>query len=412
MLKLTPYFLLIISSLFFFSCQKEYSTQDSIPVPGGAAVFTIAGGTGTCTNAIFAGNYQTGILLTAANKVTITVKVDTIGSYSMVIAVVNGISFKGAGIFTTTGTQVVVLTGSGTPLSAGTFNFSPGLSGCTFSITVLGSNASTAIFTYGGSPGICTAAVPNGIYKAGTALTSSNAVVISINVGTVGIYTIATPVVNGFSFVGSGNFTTTGNQSVTLTATGTPGNAGISTFTPPNNGCSFSVTVLPNIVIPITGSFHVKINDTLTTFNIIASTFVRSTATNEKRFDLTGTSTNGYYRLTITIGAPTAIGNNVGLGPQPVRLFLEDDPATPDLDESQGSYAFYTLSTSLGNDSWLTDVYGIKGLINISANTSNTTSGSITATFSGTLNDIDDPTLNRYTFTEGGFTSISYMILN
>lgn len=411
MLKLTSYFLLIISTLLCFSCRKEFSLEVE-PVIVQTAVYSFSGTPGSCTNPAYAGNYQKGKVLTVDNKISISVDVKTIGTYIIATAAVNGITFKGTGTFTVTGPQVIWLTGLGIPIAEGTFNYLPATGSCSFSIVVLSNNAPTAIFTYAGSPGTCIPAIPSGVYTSGAALTAANTVVIGVNVSAVGIYTIATPVVNGFSFVGSGNFTTTGNQSVTLTATGTPGNAGISTFKPPNNGCSFSVTVLPNIVIPITGSFHVKINDTLTTFNIIASTFIRSTATNEKRFDLTGTSTNGYYRLTITIGAPTAIGNNVGLGPQPVRLFLEDDPATPDLDESQDSYAFYTLSTSLGNGGWLTDVYRIKGVINIAANTSNTTTGNITATFSGTLNDIDDPTLNRYTFTEGGFTSISYMILN
>lgn len=277
-----------------------------------------------------------------------------------------------------------------------------------------GSASGTAHYTFDGGTGACTGALINGTYTAGTALTATNAVVVSVNVDSIGTYSITTSTVNGISFRATGTFTSTGIQTITFAGTGTPTTAGAFNFSIGSNGCSFSVIVLPNIVIPPGGSgtFTVKINGMLTTFNIQAATLLRSVATSEKRFDLTGISTDGAYRLTITIGDSTSVGNNVGIGNQPVRLFLEDDPATPDIDESEDSYAFYTLSTSLGNNNWLTDVYRINGMINISANTPAATTGTITATFSGTLNDFNDPALNRFTFTEGIFTNISYLVLN
>ena len=273
-----------------------------------------------------------------------------------------------------------------------------------------GTTGGTAKYTFDGGTGSCTDAVVSGTYTAGTALAATNTVSILVDVDSIGTYIISSSTTNGMLFKGTGSFTDVGPQTITLIGTGTPSAAGTVTLTIGTNGCTFPVTVLPNIIVPppVGGTFQVKINDTLKTFNIQAATLIRSTATNEKRFDLTGISSDGNYRLTITIGDSSSTGNNVGIGNQPVRLFLEDDSATVDFDESVDSYAFYTLSTSLGNDNWLTDVYRINGLINISANTPNT----ITATFSGTLNDFSDPTLNRYTFTEGVFTNITYMVLN
>ena len=245
MLKLTPYLLLIISSLVFFSCQKEYSIENT-QVAGGTAVFTFTGAGAACANAIIAGNYQKGVALTAANKVTVSVEVTTIGTYIISTSIVNGLSFKGIGTFAATGTQIVELIGSGVSLKAGIFNFTPSTTGsCTFSITVLDSNTPAAVFTYDGAPGNCTSALPGGIYTAATAVSSANNIILNVNVVSTGSYAISTPTVNGFSFLGSGSFTTTGSHAVTLIAVGQPITSGAFTFTPTNNGCSFVVTVLP-----------------------------------------------------------------------------------------------------------------------------------------------------------------------
>lgn len=276
-----------------------------------------------------------------------------------------------------------------------------------------GSVSGTSVFRFDGGSGNCTGALLDGIITAGTALTAANTVTIQVNVDSIGTYSITTSTADGISFSGSGTFINTGAQEITLTGTGTPSAAGTFTIAIGNGGCTFSVVVLPAVVTPPGGfgTFTVKLNDTLKTFNILQATLIRSVATSEKRFDIAGVSTDGLYRLIITIGDSSAVGNNVGTGNQPVRLFLEDDLATPE-DESEDSYAFYTLSTSLGNNNWLTDVYRENGMINISANAPAATTGTITATFSGTLNDFTDPALTRFALTEGVFTNITYMVLN
>ena len=414
-----PLILSVAVSIFLFSCEKEFSIENgNTPAGGGSstgtAVYTFVGGSGNCTDAIVNGVYSAGSPLTSSNTLVVQVNVTTIGSYILSTNSLNGISFTGSGAFTAPGVQTITLTGAGTPTDAGTFPFQPGTSGCSTSVTVTGANATPAVFSFDGGTGECTDAVINGAYITGTALTAANTVIVKVNVDTIGSYNISTSSSNGVSFSASGSFTATGPQTITLQGTGTPAAVGLFTFSVGTNGCSFSIIFLPSVVVPPGGggTFQVKIDGTLTTFNVIASTLLRSVATNEKRFDLTGVSTDGNYRLTITIGDSSSSGNNVGIGDQPVRLFLEDDPATVNIDESEDSYAFYTLSTSLGNNNWLTDVYRINGLINISANTPAATTGTISATFSGTLNDYTDPTLTKYTFTEGTFNNISYLVLN
>jgi len=106
---------------------------------GGPAVYTLNGAPGACSGAITAGTYTAGTALTSANQVTVNVTVATIGTYNITTNTSNGMTFSAAGTFTTTGTQPVVLVGSGTPATAGAFNFTAtaGVSTCTFSITVV-----------------------------------------------------------------------------------------------------------------------------------------------------------------------------------------------------------------------------------------------------------------------------------
>jgi hypothetical protein len=109
-------------------------------LPGaGPAVFTFVGSPSACTNATVEGTYIITTPLTAANKVTVQVNVTTIGSYSAITTnTVDGFLFSsGAGTFTVTGLQTVVLTASaGPPISAGPQPFTIQGGGCTFTVPV------------------------------------------------------------------------------------------------------------------------------------------------------------------------------------------------------------------------------------------------------------------------------------
>lgn len=100
---------------------------------GGSAAFTV-----NCSSAIPAGTYQVGTALTSANTITLNVTVTTTGTWSITTgSAVNGVTFAGSGTFTTTGAQTIVLTGSGTPVAGGPFNFpiTVGTSTCNFPCT-------------------------------------------------------------------------------------------------------------------------------------------------------------------------------------------------------------------------------------------------------------------------------------
>ncbi|MEJ7586023.1 MAG: hypothetical protein WKI04_00540 [Ferruginibacter sp.] len=264
-LKLKSPVLLFILSIFFYSCEKEYSIEGN--VVAGTAVFSFTGSPGTCTNAVVTGAYDAGVALGATNNVTIEIDVTTIGSYSITTATINGISFSGTGSFTVTGPQTVSLAGSGIPLVSGTFSFTPDPGGCVFPVVITnGGRTSTAAFTFTGAPGACTTATPAGTYQTGTALTASNTITIDVNVTTPGTWVITTPAVNGMTFSGSGNFTTATPQTVTLTGSGTPVTEGVFDFTLPNNGCSFPITVFTGT--PATDFLKCTIDGVARTFNV------------------------------------------------------------------------------------------------------------------------------------------------
>jgi hypothetical protein len=105
-----------------------------------------------------------------------------------------------------------------------------------------------AEFTLGGSPASCTGFVTAGVYTAGTGLIANNTVTFDVTVTTIGSYAISTAAVNGVTFSKTGDFTTTGAQTITLDGTGTPTAAGDFVYTVTNgstNNCSYTITVVP-----------------------------------------------------------------------------------------------------------------------------------------------------------------------
>ena len=99
-------------------------------------MFTYDGAPGHCTNISQTGRCVAGMPLTSFDIIKIDVNVTVAGSYSIKTSQINGFSFSGSGIFETAGYNVVFLTGNGTPILDGIFEFSPGNNGCLFPITV------------------------------------------------------------------------------------------------------------------------------------------------------------------------------------------------------------------------------------------------------------------------------------
>ena len=241
-----------------FTSRINLSTNGTGGGGGGTASGTLGASAGNCTPVTNAGTYTQGVLLTSANTVTVTVTVATPGTYTISTNTVNGVTFSKTGTFTATGTQTVILNGSGTPVGSGNQNFkvSFGSSTCNFTLN-FGTGAAPATGTLGGSPGLCSPITPAGTYTQGIALTAANTVSVQVNVTVVGAYTITTAAVNGVTFSSTGTFITTGLQNVILTGTGTPINSGSQNFsvTFGTSVCNFSI-----IFAAVTDYFPTTVN--------------------------------------------------------------------------------------------------------------------------------------------------------
>jgi hypothetical protein len=245
--------LLTISCLvLFLSCQKETSFEgDNTPAEGSL----LSDVNGDCTPKTVNGTYVAGTALVASvNTITCDVNVTKQGPYLITTDTINGYFFSATGTFTSLGNNTVTLRGNGTPFSAGVNNFIVSFDStfCDIQVTVQGSGGggggTNAVYALvaGGTPSNCASAVVNGTYTQNAALIASNTVTVSVNVTTIGAYTL-TATGGGMTFTATGNFTTTGNQNVTLTGSGTPATSGANTltFAAPNNSCNFTVNVAP-----------------------------------------------------------------------------------------------------------------------------------------------------------------------
>lgn len=260
---------LLCLSFIFTSCEKEYSTEYGQFTKGtnsGTAVYSYVNASNSCTNAAVKGTYTAGAAVTIANAVTLQVTVESPGSFVISTATINGVTFKGSGTFSMSGVQNLNLLAVGTPLSAGTFTYVPGANGCAFEVVCLPGSASTSEFTFKDAPNACSQITVNGTYQVGETPGTTNTVDgIQVNVTKTGTWYLTTLPNNGVTFSGSGTFTNTGLQTISLNASGIPITSGAFNYSPGNNGCSFSIVVQPGISLP-TDYIKCKINGVTTVF--------------------------------------------------------------------------------------------------------------------------------------------------
>lgn len=237
--------LMLVCLVFFYSCQKEKSFESSTQGSAGSLLDDLAG---ECLPKTVNGVYEAGTALNSAdNYIDVQINVSQVGSYTVFTDTVNGNFFRATGTFASTGLNTIRLLGSGTPVNAGNFFYEVHFdtSVCAVPITVLPQGGGVpAIFTLAGNPDVCLDYVLAGNYAVGTAMTAANTVTIKVNVTAAGTYDLTTQTSNGITFSGSGVLAT-GQQTITLTATGTPAQAG-STNIPVDAGtsaCSFTIDV-------------------------------------------------------------------------------------------------------------------------------------------------------------------------
>ncbi|MBB4806679.1 hypothetical protein HNP38_001975 [Chryseobacterium defluvii] len=237
-------------------CYNYWSLADSewksVCGQMGKSVFTI-----DCSNTKAMGTYIQNKELTASNYLSVTVNVTKVGNYTITGTTTNGYNFYGTGVFLNTGIQTLQITGQGIPGAVQVDTVQLSVNGtdvtCTPAVTV---NVLSPAGTYTMS---CGSAVVNGVYKVGTPLNASNTITLPVNVSALGSYTVTTNTVDGISFKASGTFTATGNQTITLNGTGTPGSTSVKTMTITSDsqgGVSTTCNVNVIVVIPAKSIVH------------------------------------------------------------------------------------------------------------------------------------------------------------
>lgn len=237
---------------------------------GTAAVYTLVGSPTACTGATQNGNYNVGLPTSASNTITINANVTIAGTYNINTgALINGVSFSGAGTLAQGNGQIITLTANGgTPAVADTFSYplNNGTSNCSFDV-IYGVAVAPAAYTFE-CPSNPTF---TGTYQAGVS-TAGNTITINVTSLAGGSYTITTSTTassNGVTYGGSGVLTASPNpQSVTLFVLGTPGVAGPFTYTLTGTGvastCTFSQTYTPATA---NGTISFNIGTVIKTFN-------------------------------------------------------------------------------------------------------------------------------------------------
>ena len=251
-------------------------------------------------------------------------------------------------------------------------------------VTGGGTTGGSAQYSFTGGTSSCTGASLSGSFTAGTAATATNTVALEVTVDSIGSYIVTTGTVDGIKFSGSGNFTVTGAQTITLTASGTPTNAGTFNFTLAN-GCTFSVIVAAAPVTNVTGDFRAKIEGTQWVADKIAQ----------------GARMNGIINIT-----------GLGLDKKAITITVSDSGV------HQYTLAWDNSSNSAG-------AFTDSNLTNVTAFTSN--AGSSPSDCGGVLNitsidDVNKKMSGTFSFkairqttgetrniTEGSFTNISYI---
>ena len=110
----------VITLLFLFGCQKEFSFETDITSANGSLQ---SDGSDECLPKVVSGSYIAGTGLNDSNFITIEVNVIKAGSYTIATDTVNGYFFRGTGNFSATGINSIKLTGQGKPSIAGINTF-------------------------------------------------------------------------------------------------------------------------------------------------------------------------------------------------------------------------------------------------------------------------------------------------
>lgn len=308
---------------------------------GGSSVFTP-----DCGSLLVTGTYSTGVELNGDdNFITINVNVTEAGSYN-ILASSGGMYFADAGVFTTTGTQEIILKGQGYPLVSGVNFLAIPINGelCTTVINVTNGIANiTGCGTLGSLTGTLTAnqSIDEGTvfqaYTAGPSYTGG------------AVFGITSSVSNGIRISSPVNGTFTGSgDPIDYYLTGTPVQPGNTDINYSVNGtaCSFTVPVQSG-----TGRASA-----LTCSGTLSGTYVVGTAMtagNTKVINLTVLTAGTFYVRTNTVNGIYFQGSaTLAAGAQNMTLTAVGNPA-------EAITSSYTVTVSQTGTAFLTCSFNV-----------------------------------------------------
>lgn len=229
------------------------SASGNTNCPGIEAVVKDVALTMNCTDITVKGAYKESIALNDANYIVVPVKVIAPGKTTISTNSVNGMQFTSGEVIlefndAKNNIQNIVLKSTAmTPNVVGEYKFTVTATKgaettCDISLNV---DAQDIAYTF-----ICNDITVNGKYAPKIAMDATNYVQVKVNVQYKGDYEIKTNEVNGISFEAKGTFTTLGEQTVILKASGTPISGGRQIFkitsnsnsTTGNISCTFPIT--------------------------------------------------------------------------------------------------------------------------------------------------------------------------
>lgn len=229
------------------------SASGNTNCPGIEAIVKDVALTMNCPDIKVEGNYKEGVALNDTNYIVLPVKVLAPGKTTISTNILNGMQFTSGEVVlefneAKNNIQNIVLKSTAmTPNVVGQYKFTitankGAQATCSVSVNVV---AQDIAYTF-----ICNDISVNGKYAPKIAMDASNYVQIKVNVQYKGDYEIKTNEVNGISFEAKGTFTTTGEQTVILKASGTPISGGRQSFKITSNSnsptgntsCTFAIT--------------------------------------------------------------------------------------------------------------------------------------------------------------------------
>ena len=323
---------------YWSAAQDNWLSMCGTPPP---AIFDIS--TVQCDAMTMEGVFRQGEFLTGANYLTIPVTVTQAGTYEILATTANGYYFSTKGTFPSAGNYTLILEGVGTP----NIGYNTGELGDKLTITLNGKpsnclnkyvfvNKAAVDFTLN-----CSTVRIEGDYFVGRDLTSTNKILIEVNVNATGYWSISTNTVNGYAFNGSGTFTTNGVQVIELLGTGRPTASGTDLF----NISSNSDTPSTCSVIPVTVKaieFTVDCSQTTVSGSFQQDEPVTSSHTVTLKVDVAATGQTSIQ--TNTVGGIYFSSGPLSfdtIGPRDVVLSAVGTPTTPGVNT-------FTLNTATG----------------------------------------------------------------